>query len=102
MNSVLMDGCVIGENAFIAALSFVRAGFEVPPDMLAAGIPAKVLRELTEEEKRWKKIADEDYQGIIRRSHASLELVEALTEPDGDGPRIRAPGARPLSEFRQR
>ena len=45
MNAVVMDGAVIGEESIVAALAFVRAEFKVPPRSLAAGIPAKILRE---------------------------------------------------------
>lgn len=102
MNAVLMDGAVIGDYAFVAALAFVRAGFEVPPKTVAAGIPAKILRDLTEQEIQWKRDGDQDYQGIIRRSHASLEEVEALTDVSAvDGPRIDAPGIPPLYQTRK-
>jgi len=41
MNATVMDGAVIGESAMVAAMAFVRAGFEVPPRTLAAGIPPR-------------------------------------------------------------
>ena len=47
MNVVVMDGAIIGESAMVAAMAFVRAGFEVPARSLAAGIPAKILCPLT-------------------------------------------------------
>ena len=31
MNSVVMDGVEIGESAFVAAMSFVKAGTHIPP-----------------------------------------------------------------------
>src|SRR5690606_12273883 len=44
IKSVVLDGAVVGEDAFVAAGAVVRAGFEVPKGMLAAGVPAKVVR----------------------------------------------------------
>jgi phenylacetic acid degradation protein len=103
MNAVLMDGAVIGDFSFVAALAFVKAGFEVPPRTIAAGIPAKVLRDLNDEEIQWKHDGDQDYQGIIRRSHRSLEHVEALTDVSSvTGPRIDAPGIPPLYKTRNK
>ena len=46
---VELDGAVIGESAIVAAMAFVKAGFEVPPRMLVAGIPAKILRPVTDD-----------------------------------------------------
>ena len=96
MNAVLMDGARIGDYAFIGALAMVRADFEVPPRTLAAGMPARVLRDLTDDEIDWKCRGDEDYQNIIRRCQASLEEVEALTGIDGEDPRVRINGVPPL------
>ena len=101
MNAVVMDGAVIGEESIVAALAFVRAEFQVPPRSLAAGIPAKILRELTQEEIDWKWTGVEEYLRIVRRSHASLEKVEALTDADFEGPRIQLEGAKPLYKVRQ-
>ena len=101
MNSVLMDGAEIGEYAFVAAMSFVRTGFKVPPRTVVAGIPAKVLRDLTDREIEWKKLGDLDYVAMGRRALASMELVDALTEIVLDGPRITADGIPPLNEYRE-
>ena len=101
INAVVMDGAEIGECSFVAALSFVRARFLVPPRTVVAGIPAKILRELTQEEIDWKRESDFDYIEIARRSHASLELVEALTEPDAEGVRMNVDGISPLFKVRK-
>jgi phenylacetic acid degradation protein len=103
MNSVIMDGAVIGDESFVAALCFVGSGFQAPPRTVIAGIPAKVLREVTEEELVWKKLGDEDYQNVIRRSHASLEAVEPLASTEGlpaEGTRLKIEGVPPLFKAR--
>ena len=94
MNAVVMDGAVIGADCIVAALSFVRAGFEAPAETLLAGIPAEVKRTLGERELRWKVEATQDYLDLIPRCRASLKLVEALTEPTGA--RLEISGSRPL------
>ena len=78
-----MDGAVIGDDCIVAALSFVRAGFEAPAATLLAGIPAVVKRALGERELKWNAEASQDYLDLTPRCHASLELVEALIEPTG-------------------
>lgn len=48
MDSIVLDEAVIGENSFIGAGSLVTGGTVIPPNTLAFGRPAKVVRELTE------------------------------------------------------
>lgn len=50
MGSIVMDGVVIGENCLVGAGSLVTEGSKFPPRSLILGRPAKVRRELTEEE----------------------------------------------------
>lgn len=59
MGSIVLDGAEIGEGAFIGAGSLVPPGKIIPPNSLALGRPAKVVRELNEEDK-------EDMERIIR------------------------------------
>ena len=102
MNAVIMDGAVIGDHAFVAALAFVKANFSVPSRSIVAGIPAKIVSEVSDEELRWKQLGDEDYQDIIRRSHASLKRVKPLTSIDNaDEPRVRMEGISPLYKYRE-
>ncbi|WP_163526697.1 gamma carbonic anhydrase family protein [Halobacillus ihumii] len=50
MGSLILDGAEIGEQAFIGAGSLVPPGKVIPPRTLAFGRPAKVVRELNEED----------------------------------------------------
>lgn len=50
MGSILLDGVEIGENAFIGAGSLVSPGTKIPPNTLAFGRPAKVIRDLTDKD----------------------------------------------------
>ena len=50
MGSVILDSAVINSNSLIAAGSLIREGFVVPEGVLAAGVPAKIKRDLTKEE----------------------------------------------------
>lgn len=52
MGSIILDGAEVGEGAFIGAGSLVPQGKIIPPNTLAFGRPAKVVRELTEEDKQ--------------------------------------------------
>lgn len=88
MNSVVMDDAVIGENAFVAAMSFVKAGFEVPANTLVAGIPAKLIRELSADEIKWKSEGTGHYQHLARRYLATMKEEQPLREVEPNRPRV--------------
>jgi phenylacetic acid degradation protein len=96
MNAVVMDGAVIGESAMVAAMAFVRAGFEVPDRTLAAGIPAKILRPLTDKDIAWKREGTADYQRLVLRSARTLKEAAPLAEIEANRPRIDGGGGIPL------
>lgn len=50
MGSIVLDNAEIGEGAFIGAGSLVPQGKKIPPNTLAFGRPAKVIRELNSED----------------------------------------------------
>jgi len=50
MGAVVLDGAVVEQNSVVAAGAVVRPGFIVPFGKLVAGVPAKVVRDLTDEE----------------------------------------------------
>jgi phenylacetic acid degradation protein len=101
MNAVIMDNAVIGESAMIAASAFVKAGMHIPARMLAAGIPAKVIRELTEQEMTWKVDGTRTYHDLTVRSLATLKPCTPLTEPEAGRRRIDIPGIVPLMELKR-
>lgn len=98
MNAVVMDKAEVGESAIVAAMAFVKAGMAVPPRTLVAGIPAKVVRELTEQEMAWKVEGTVLYQQLARRSAATMTETVALTEVETERPRIVLPDIKPLIE----
>lgn len=51
MGATVLNGAVIGAGSLVAAGAVVLEGTIVPPGSLVAGVPAKVRRELTEEER---------------------------------------------------
>lgn len=78
MKAVLMDEVVIGESAIVAACAFVKAGMHVPPRSLAVGTPAKIVRNLTDEEVAWKVSATKSYQDLTVRSLQTMRETEPL------------------------
>src|SRR4051812_8871748 len=102
MNCVVNDNAEVGEDAVVAAMAFVKAEAKIPPRALAAGIPARVLRELTEQEIRWKKDNMHLYQQLAERSARTMQQVEALTAIEPGRKRMDIPGAISLSELKKK
>ncbi|MBK6334718.1 MAG: phenylacetic acid degradation protein PaaY [Betaproteobacteria bacterium] len=100
MNAVVNDNAVIGESAIVAAMAFVKAGMVVPPRSLVAGVPAKVLRALTEQEMAWKVEGTRSYQDLTRRSLATMRATAPLAAPEADRKRLELPELLPLSTLK--
>ncbi len=90
MNAVVMDHAKVGESAMIGAMSFVKAGAEIPARHLAAGVPARIVRELSAVELAGKREATRKYQDLARRCLATLRPAEPLTHFDASRPRVDA------------
>jgi phenylacetic acid degradation protein len=102
INAVVMDEAEVGAEAIVAACAFVKAGMHVPPRTLAGGVPAKVMRELTDEEIAWKLEGTLVYQELTRRCLASLREVTPLNALDPDRPRLNVPDVKPLIAMREK
>jgi phenylacetic acid degradation protein len=96
MNAVVMDEAEVGEYSFVAASAFVRAGMKIAPRTLVAGVPAKPLRELSDQELAWKHEGTLTYQRLVERCHASLREVQPLREMEPGRPRFDAGALKPL------
>ncbi|MFC9503570.1 gamma carbonic anhydrase family protein [Streptomyces sp. NPDC057002] len=70
MGATVLNGAVIGAGSLVAAQALVPQGMVVPPGSLVAGVPAKVRRELSEEER----------QGVTLNGTMYAELAKAHRE----------------------
>ena len=61
MGSTILNNAVIEKHAIIGAHSLVPMGMVVPEGHLAYGVPAKVVRPLTEKERAAHRISAEHY-----------------------------------------
>jgi carbonic anhydrase/acetyltransferase-like protein (isoleucine patch superfamily) len=75
MGSILLDGCVVGENTIIGAGSLVKMKDKIPAGVLALGSPARVIRELKQEEMDWIKKSSESYS---ERAQITRKTVKPL------------------------
>lgn len=102
MNAVVMDKAVVGDSAIVAACAFVKAGMEIPPGVLVAGVPGKVVRELTDAERAWKVAGTRQYHELALRSRTTLRECQPLAAPEPGRARLDFGGAvKPLMDTKR-
>ncbi len=74
MGAIVMNGAVIGEASLVAAGALVLEGMRVPPRSLVAGVPAKVRRELTDDEVSHCELNSAVYRELLKQ-HKSARPV---------------------------
>ena len=74
---------MIGTRALVAAGCTVPPGMRVPDGMLALGIPARVVGEVTASALRWVQTNPETYRVLARRHAAGVIPVDS--GPPGAG-----------------
>lgn len=102
MNAVVMDAAEIGEQSIVAACAFVRTGMQVPPQSLVAGVPAKVVRPLSDDEVKRKQQGTLLYHDLTRRCQMTLVEVNPLSEMEPDRSRIDVPELEALLAAKRR
>ena len=50
IGSIVLDGAVVESNSMVAAGAVVKPNFVVPSGKLVAGVPARIVRDLTDDE----------------------------------------------------
>ncbi|MFE9408813.1 gamma carbonic anhydrase family protein [Streptomyces sp. NPDC006704] len=73
MGATVLNGARIGAGSLVAAHALVPQGMNVPPGSLVAGVPAKVRRALSDEEREGIKVNALMYVGLAedhRAAHA--------------------------------
>lgn len=76
MGTIVLDACEIGDDVMIGAGSLVTARTKIPSGMLAHGRPAKVVRELTAEERERIMEASSLYRRYGREHRESVESTK--------------------------
>jgi len=67
MGAIVLDGAEVGEGAIIGAGAIVTPKTKIPPFTMALGVPAKVVRHLSEEEVMSLKNHALDYVELMKR-----------------------------------
>src|ERR1700761_1442779 len=70
--ATVLDGAVVGRRALVAAGATVPPGMRGPDGMLAAGVPARVVGELTEGARSWVENNPAVYRALAKRHAAGV------------------------------
>ncbi|MNE19518.1 UDP-3-O-[3-hydroxymyristoyl] glucosamine N-acyltransferase [compost metagenome] len=95
MNAVVMDDAQIAPRSIVAACAFVKAGFACEEQSLVMGAPARVSRQLTDKEVRWKQAGTREYQVLAQRSRETMEECAPLAAVEIDRPSLPASEVKP-------
>ena len=74
MGAIVLDGAVVSAGAIVGAGALVTEGMIVPPGVLVVGVPAKVRRELTPEEKAF----------LLQSAKNYVELAQVYLKQQGE------------------
>lgn len=65
MGAIVLDDATIGPYSLIAAGAVVTMGMKIPEGVLVAGVPGKIVRMLTDEEKLFLKQSAQNYVDYV-------------------------------------
>lgn len=73
--ATVLDGAVVGRHALVAGGCTVPPGMTIPDGMLAAGVPARIVREVSGDAKQWVDTNPAVYRELARRHAAGVRPV---------------------------
>jgi carbonic anhydrase/acetyltransferase-like protein (isoleucine patch superfamily) len=75
MGAIINDGARIGTGSILGSGALVAPRTEIPPKSLAVGVPARVVREITQMQEDYAWAGTRLYQTLPERYDGSLEEV---------------------------
>jgi carbonic anhydrase/acetyltransferase-like protein (isoleucine patch superfamily) len=86
--ATVLDGATVGRRALVAAGATVPPGMNIPDGMLAVGIPARVVGEVTGGALTWVKTNPQVYRDLARRHAAGARPVAGPPSVQGGTARL--------------
>lgn len=74
INSIVLNRAKIGKNCLIAANTLITENKEIPDGSLVMGSPGKVIRSLTDEERKYLEFSAAHYVENFKRYKTQLKL----------------------------
>jgi carbonic anhydrase/acetyltransferase-like protein (isoleucine patch superfamily) len=72
MGAILLDGTHVGSGSIIAAGTVISPGKRIPPNSLVMGVPGKVIREVTEQDRQ---LIEKGWKGYMEYAQRYSELA---------------------------
>ncbi|HEY8967679.1 MAG TPA: transferase hexapeptide repeat family protein, partial [Puia sp.] len=86
MNSVIMDNVRLGEECIVGALTFIKAGMDIPRRSMVVGNPGVIIKEVSDEMIQWKAEGTALYQALPEELRTSWRECTPLTAPLKEDP----------------
>jgi carbonic anhydrase/acetyltransferase-like protein (isoleucine patch superfamily) len=83
MGSIVMNGAHIGTGSIVAAGAVVPPGMTVPPRSVVAGVPAKVVREATDDDLEHIRRNAESYTTRLPKARKVRPVIRRPLPPAG-------------------
>ena len=90
MNAVIMDEVTLGDECIVGALTFIKAGMQIPNRKMVVGNPAVIVKDVTDEIIDWKTMGTALYQQLPKECQETLKAVEPLREMPANRPTQQA------------
>ncbi len=73
IGAIVLDGSVVSSNSIVAAGALVKENYSVPEGVLVAGVPAKIIRDLTLDEIEKIKMMVDRYIAYVAEYREQLK-----------------------------
>lgn len=83
MGATILDGAVIGEGSIVGARALVPQGMIIPPYSMVLGLPAKVVRELRDNERNMGRDLAKKYETVAAQ-HKEKQTTTGLSPHSSD------------------
>src|SRR5574341_1354699 len=80
MNAVVLHNATVGEQAILAAGSVASEGMRIPPRTLAAGVPARIKKELDGSSAHWVSISAATYRELASQHRQAMNELQSDDE----------------------
>ncbi|MCG2863537.1 MAG: gamma carbonic anhydrase family protein [Vulcanisaeta sp.] len=70
MGAIVLNGAVIGSGSIIGAGAVVTPGTRIPPNSVAVGVPARVIRQATDEDIKYIR---DNYMAYLRLARLYMD-----------------------------
>jgi phenylacetic acid degradation protein len=92
MKAVILDGAEIGEYSIVGACALVVAGMHIAARSLVTGVPAKVIRPVSDSELAQKLEGTLAYQRLASHCLSSMVEVLPMSSPQTDWKNLELDG----------